>query len=171
MARLPAGRTFPPTLALLGLLVAAGLLIAAEPMTLREMRAGASVVPGSAVTAGAHHGYALLVLGVALLVLGGVGVVRRSVPAAAAALVVALCAAFVVAAIDRPALDDTGRRRASVRAHAARRGRWRSPARSSRCSAGGALALAVAPRVGGVGGRAVASPSAVAAPPRTSARH
>jgi hypothetical protein len=140
-------------LALLGLLVAAGLLIAAEPMTLRDLRAGAAVVPGSAVTAGAHHGYALLVLGVALLALGVLGVVRRSVPAAAAALVVALCAAFVVAAIDRPALDDTGlvgARRVLARAHAGPA--WRvevAGAVLALASAGGALALAVAPEGAG----------------------
>jgi hypothetical protein len=136
-------------LALLGLVVAAGLEIAAEPLTLRELRTGASVVPASAVTAGAHHGYALLVLGVALLVLGAAAVVRRSVPAAAAALVVALCAAFVVAAIDRPVLDDTGlvgARRVLARAHAGPA--WRlevAGAVLALASAGGALALAVAP--------------------------
>jgi hypothetical protein len=145
-------------LALLGLLVAAGLLIAAEPMTLRNLRAGDAVVPGSAVTAGAHHGYALLVLGVALLALGILGVVRRSVPAAAAALVVALCAAFVVAAIDRPALDDTGlvgARRVLARAHA--EPAWRvevAGAVLALASAGGALALVAAPPgVVGAGGR------------------
>jgi hypothetical protein len=137
------------SLALLGLLVAAGLLIAAEPMTLRELRAGAAVVPRSAVTAGAHHGYALLVLGVALLVLGVVGVVRRSVPAAAAALVVALCAAFLVAAIDGPALDDTGLvgpGRELARAHAGPA--WRievAGAVLALAGAGGTLAFVLAP--------------------------
>ena len=150
VARLPAGRTFPPTLALLGLLVAAGLLIAAEPMTLRELRTGyvrrarerrhRRCAPWLCI-AGAGRRAARAGRPAAC--------VRRSVPAAAAALVVALCAAFVVAAIDRPALDDTGLvgpRRVLARAHAGPA--WRvevAGAVVALASAGGALALAVAP--------------------------
>jgi hypothetical protein len=134
-------------LALLGLVAGAALLIVAEPLVLRDLRAGSSVIAGSPVSAGAHHGYALAVLGAALLVLGPVALLRRSLAAAGAALVVALCAAFVVAAIDRPALDDTGlvgSKRTLVRAHAGPA--WRievAGAVLALAGAGGALALTV----------------------------
>jgi hypothetical protein len=143
VARFPARSV----LALLGLVAGAALLIVAEPLVLRELRTGSSVIAGSRVSAGAHHGYALAVLGVALLVLGSVALRRRSVAAASAALVVALCAAFVVAAVDRPALDDTGlvgSRRALARAHAGPA--WRievAGAVLALAGAGAALALAV----------------------------
>jgi hypothetical protein len=138
-------------LALLGLAAGAALLILSEPLVLRDLRAGSSVVAGSRVSAGAHHGHALAVLGIALLVLGSVAVLRRSLPAAVAALVVAVCAAFVVAAVDRPALDDTGLvgpERALARAHAGPA--WRlevAGAVLGLAGAGGALALALAPPV------------------------
>ena len=64
MARFPARRALTPV----GLVAGAVGLIAAEPLVLRELRTGSSVVPGSRVSAGAHHGHAL-----ALLVLGGGG--------------------------------------------------------------------------------------------------
>jgi hypothetical protein len=97
------------------------LLIAAEPLELRGLRAGGRAVAGGSLTAGAHHGYALALLGAALLVLGSVAVWRGSPVAAWAALAVAVAAAFVVAAIDAPALDDTGLvgpARTLARAHA-----------------------------------------------------
>jgi hypothetical protein len=142
--------------ALLGLIVGATLLIAAEPLELRELRTGSGVVAGSRVSAGAHHGYALALLGAALLVLGAVAVLRRSAAAAGAALVVALCAAFVVAAVDRPALDDTGlvgSSRALARAHAGPA--WRVELVGvvlALAGAGGALALALAPPGAGSAG-------------------
>jgi hypothetical protein len=155
VARFPARRA----LALAGLVAGAALLIAAEPLVLRDLRTGSAVVPGSRVTAGSHHGYALAVLCVALLAFGWLAVVRGSAVGAAAGLAVALCAAFVVAAVDHPALDDTGlvgSGRELARAHAGPA--WRvevAGAVLALAGAGGALALAVAPapEVGAGAGR------------------
>jgi hypothetical protein len=109
VARFRAGRPRPSALiALVPLLVGAALLIAAEPLALRVLRVGGSVVAGGGETAGAHHGWALAVLGVALAALGARAVVRRSRAAAAGALVVAAIAAWIVLGVDRPALGDTG---------------------------------------------------------------
>jgi hypothetical protein len=98
------GRALP----LLPIVAGAALLIAAEGLTLREVRALDVVPPGGRVTAGAHHGYALGLLGLAMLPLGFGAVLRGARPAAVALLVLAAIAAWVVFGIDGPALDDTG---------------------------------------------------------------
>jgi hypothetical protein len=94
--------------ALLPLLAGAAALIAAEPLRLRLLRAGGTVVAGSGETAGAHHGYALAVLGVALAGLGSLAVLRASRAAAVGALAVAAIAAWIVLGVDHPALRDSG---------------------------------------------------------------
>lgn len=93
-------------LPLLPLLGAAVVLVVAEPLTLRSARLGGRTV--DSVTAGAHHGYALAVLAVALVVLGVLAALRGSVPAGVGAVVVAAIALWIVLGIDRPALDDAG---------------------------------------------------------------
>lgn len=94
---------------LLALLVlAAGALIAAEFLVLAEVRAITAVPPGGTRTGGAHHGYALAVIGVAMLPLA-VGAVReRSASAAVGLVVLSLAALAIVLAADWPATDETG---------------------------------------------------------------
>jgi hypothetical protein len=99
----------PRSLALAALTSAAGaaLLLVAEFLTLREIRTVAVVPPGGTVTGGAHHAYALALVALVMLAMA-YGAARGARPAAVALLVLALVAAFVVVAIDRPTLDDTG---------------------------------------------------------------
>jgi hypothetical protein len=93
-------------------LVAIGLgalgLIVAEFLTLREIKTITAVPRGGTVTGGAHHAYALAVIGVALLPMGFGAVMRSARPAAVACLVLGLAAAFVVLAIDMPHINDPG---------------------------------------------------------------
>ncbi len=102
------GGAFASGLRLLGMVAGAGLLIAAEPLVLSEIRVDGRAGAEAATTAGAHHGWALAVLGVALTALGSVAVLRGSRAAAASALLVAVIAAWIVVGLDRPSLDDTG---------------------------------------------------------------
>jgi hypothetical protein len=94
-----------PLLALAG---GAALLIVAEFLTLREIRTVTVVPRGGTVTGGSHHLYALALIGLVLAPMAFGAVVRGARPAAVACLVLSLAAAFVVLAIDRPTLDDTG---------------------------------------------------------------
>lgn len=90
-------------------LVAGALaLIVAEFLTVREIRAVTAVPPGGIETGGGLHGYALLVVGLAMLPMTFGAVVRGARPAAVALLVLALAACAIVLLVDRPALDDTG---------------------------------------------------------------
>jgi hypothetical protein len=93
-------------LALAPLLAGAALLVAAEPMTLRSVHVGGRVI--DAVTAGAHHGWALAVVGAALAVLGVIGALVGSRAAGISALVLSAIALWIVLVVDRPALDDAG---------------------------------------------------------------
>jgi hypothetical protein len=93
---------------LLPLLGGAALLVLSEFLVLREIRAITAVPPGGTTRAGGHHGYALLVVGVALVPMAWGAVVGGSRPAAFACLALALVAVGIVLAVDRPALDDTG---------------------------------------------------------------
>jgi hypothetical protein len=88
------------------LVAGAALLVAAEPMTLRTVRVGGRDV--DSVTAGAHHGWALAVVAVALAALGLLAAARSSRPAAIAAVVLSGIALWIVLGVDRPALDDAG---------------------------------------------------------------
>ena len=84
------------------------LLIVAEFLVLREVRAVTAVPRGGTVTGGSYHHYALGVIGLALLVMGFGAAVRGARPAAIACLVLSLAAVFVVLFIDRPEIDDAG---------------------------------------------------------------
>ena len=93
---------------LIPLVLGALLLIVAEFLPLYEIRAITAVPEGGHKTTGAHHGYALLVIGIAMLPMA-VGAVRgRSRPAAFALLALSLIALFVALAIDLPDLNETG---------------------------------------------------------------
>ena len=93
---------------LLPLVAGALMLIVAEFLPLYEIRAITAVPEGGRKSAGAHHGYALLVIGVAMLPMA-VGAVRgRSRPAAYALVVLSAIALFVALAIDLPDLNETG---------------------------------------------------------------
>jgi hypothetical protein len=99
----------PRSHALTALTSAAGavLLLVAEFLTLREIRTVTVVPPGGTVTGGSHHAYALALVAIVMLAMA-YGAARGARPAAVALLVLALVAVFVVMAIDRPTLDDTG---------------------------------------------------------------
>jgi hypothetical protein len=93
---------------LVPLVAGALMLVAGEFMVVREIRAVTVVPPGGSETGGGLHGYALAVIGVALLPMAYGAVVGRARPAALAVLVLALAACAIVLFVDRPALDDTG---------------------------------------------------------------
>ena len=90
------------------LVVGAALLIVAEFLPLYEIRAVTAVPAGGHKSTGAHHGYALLVVGLALLPMAWGAVRGGSRPAAFAALALALIALFVALVIDLPDLNETG---------------------------------------------------------------
>ena len=90
------------------LLLGAALLIVAEFLPLYEIRAVTAVPAGGRTTTGPHHGYALLVIGIALVPMAWGAVRGGSRPAAIAALVLSLIALFVALAIDLPDLNETG---------------------------------------------------------------
>jgi hypothetical protein len=93
---------------LVPLVAGALLLIVAEFVTVREIRAVAVVPAGGTETGGGLHGYALGLIGLAILVMSYGAVVRGSRPAALALVVLALAACAIVLFVDRPVLDDTG---------------------------------------------------------------
>jgi hypothetical protein len=93
---------------LVPLVAGALLLILAEFLTVREIRAVTVVPPGGTETGGGLHGYALGLIGVAVLVMSYGAVVRGARPAAVALIVLALAACAIVLFVDRPVLDDTG---------------------------------------------------------------
>jgi hypothetical protein len=93
---------------LVPLVAGALLLILAEFLTVREIRAVTVVPPGGTETGGALHGYALGLIGLAILPMSYGAVVRHARPAAVALLVLALAACAIVLFVDRPVLDDTG---------------------------------------------------------------
>jgi hypothetical protein len=94
--------------ALFPLVAGALLLIVGEFLTAREIVAVTVIPPGGTETGGALHGYALGVIGVAILVMSFGAVVRGARPAAVALLVLSLAACAIVVFVDRPVLDDTG---------------------------------------------------------------
>lgn len=95
-----------------GLLVLAGLgallLAAAELSTLYEVRAITAVVPGGSQTAGAHHGYALLVVALVSLPMAWGAAIGGSRPATIAMIALGIVALFVCLAIDLPDVGDEG---------------------------------------------------------------
>ena len=90
------------------LLAGALLLILAEFITVREIRAVTAVPPGGTPTGGDLHGYALAIVGLAMLPMTFGAVARGARPAAVALLVLALAACAIVLLIDLPKLDETG---------------------------------------------------------------
>jgi hypothetical protein len=93
---------------LVPLVAGALLLIVAEFLTVREIRAVTVVPPGGTETGGSLHGYGLGIVGLAMLPMAYGAVVRGARPAAVALLVLALVACVIVVFVDRPVLDDTG---------------------------------------------------------------
>jgi hypothetical protein len=93
---------------LVPLVAGALLLILGEFLTVREIRAVTVVPPGGTETGGALHGYALGIVGLAILPMSYGAVIRGARPAAVALLVLALAACAIVVFVDRPVLDDTG---------------------------------------------------------------
>jgi hypothetical protein len=93
---------------LVPLVAGALLLIVGEFLTAREIVAVTVIPPGGTETGGALHGYALGVIGLAILPMSFGAVVRSARPAAVALLVLALAACAIVVFVDRPVLDDTG---------------------------------------------------------------
>jgi len=90
------------------MLVGALLLIVAEFLPLYEIRAVTAVPAGGHKSTGAHHGYALGIIGLAIIPMAWGAVRGGSKPAAIAALVLAVIALFVALAIDLPDLNETG---------------------------------------------------------------
>jgi hypothetical protein len=90
------------------LVAGALLLILAEFLTVREIRAVTVVPPGGSETGGGLHGYALGIIGLAILPMSYGAIVRGARPAAVALVVLALAACAIVLFVDRPVLDDTG---------------------------------------------------------------
>ena len=98
----------PRSAPLVPLVAGALLLIVAEFVTVREIRAVTVVPPGGTETGGGLHGYALGIIGVAILVFSYGAVVRGARPAAVALVVLSVAACAIAALVDLPVLDDTG---------------------------------------------------------------
>jgi hypothetical protein len=98
-------RRFGPVVVLL---VAAVALVVAEFLTFREIKAVTVVPAGGTTTGGAHHGYALALLGVVAVPMAVGAALGRSRPAVAALSGLGGVALLIVLAVDRPSLDDTG---------------------------------------------------------------
>jgi hypothetical protein len=100
-----AARRFWP----LAVLVLAGLgLIVSEFLTYREIVAVTVVPEGGITKGGAHHGYALGLIGLVSLPMSYGAVVGGSRPAAAAVAVLGALALLIAAIFDVPSLNDTG---------------------------------------------------------------
>jgi hypothetical protein len=99
----------PLQLALLSLPVTgAGLLVAAEFSTLYDVRVVTAVPEGGAFSTGGHHGYALLVIAAAIVLMAVGAVIGGSRPAAVAVVVLALGALAIAVFVDLPDVDQTG---------------------------------------------------------------
>ena len=100
----------------LALIVGGALaLIVAEFLTMREIKAVTAVPAGGRTTGGAHHGYALAIVGLAALPMGVGAALGGSRPAAVAVTALGLVAVAIVLLADAPSLDDTGPDRAQLR--------------------------------------------------------
>jgi hypothetical protein len=98
----------PRSALLVPLLAGALLLIVAEFVTVREIRAVTAVPPGGTETGGGLHLYALAVVGLAMLPMAVGAVLGDALPAKVALVSLAVVACGIVLFVDRPALDDTG---------------------------------------------------------------
>jgi hypothetical protein len=90
------------------MILAGAALIAAEFLTLREIVAVTVVPAGGRTTGGAHHGYALAVLGAASLPMTWGAVRGGSRPAAFAVAALGGVALIIALVVDLPTLSDTG---------------------------------------------------------------
>ena len=90
------------------IVVGAALLIVAEFLPLYEIQTITAVPDGGRTSSGSHHGYALLIVGLAMLPMAVGAVHGGSRPAAIALIVLSLIALFVALAIDLPDLNETG---------------------------------------------------------------
>ena len=90
------------------LLLGAVLLIVAEFLPLYEIRTITVVPKGGHHSTGAHHLYAMALLGVAMVPMAYGAVKGGSFPAAIALVVLALAAVFVALVVDLPDLNETG---------------------------------------------------------------
>ncbi len=90
------------------LLLAGVALIVAEFLTYREIVAVTVVPQGGRTTGGAHHGYALALIGLVSLPMSYGAVVGGSRPAAAALTALGALALAIAAIVDLPSLNDTG---------------------------------------------------------------
>ena len=103
------GVSTPLRIALLALPVAgAALLIAAEFSTLYDVRVVTAVPEGGSFSAGGHHGYALVVMAVGIVVMALGAVLGGSRPAAVAVLVLAVAALAIALLVDLPDVHETG---------------------------------------------------------------
>jgi hypothetical protein len=93
---------------LVALWLAGAGLILSEFLTYREIVAVTVVPEGGITKGGAHHGYALALLGLASLPMAFGAVIGRSRPASAAVAVLGALALVIIAVFDVPSLDDTG---------------------------------------------------------------
>src|SRR3954469_6030179 len=84
------------------------MLIVAELLPLYETRTIPAAPNGGPHGTGAHHGYALVVIGLAMLPMAWGAVIGGSRPAAGAPLAPPLIALVVFLAIDLPDLNETG---------------------------------------------------------------
>ena len=99
----------PLRIALLVLPIAgAGLLIAAEFSTLYDVRVVTAVPEGGSYSAGGHHGYALGVMAVGIVVMALGAVLGGSRPAAVAVLALAAATLAIALAFDLPDVHETG---------------------------------------------------------------
>ena len=83
-------------------------LIVAEFLTLREIVAVTVVPEGGRTTGGAHHGYAIGLIGLASLPMAYGAVVGGSRPASAALVVLGALGLAIAAIFDLPSLNETG---------------------------------------------------------------
>jgi hypothetical protein len=91
------------------LLALAGIaLIVAEFLTLREIVAVTVVPEGGRTTGGAHHGYAIGLIGLVSLPMSYGAVLGGSRPASAALVVLGALALAIAAIFDLPSLNETG---------------------------------------------------------------
>src|SRR3954469_22102507 len=141
-------RAWVPGVVLASLVLAAGGLIVAEFLTFAEVRVITAVPPGGTRTGGAHHGYALAVIGVAMLPLAFGALRAGSRPAAIGLVVLSAAALAIVVAVDWRATDDSGAL-AQVyelaRAHA-REGLWLELGAACGALVASAATLALVPR-------------------------
>ena len=143
------GVTAPLQIALLALpLVGAGLLVAAEFSTLYDVRVVTAVPEGGSFSAGGHHGYALAVMAVGIVVMAVGAVLGGSRPAAVAVVVLAVAALAIALAVDLPDVHETGligRTYEAARA-APRAGLYLEIAGGCAALVGGTLILLAGPR-------------------------